>query len=177
MRLRLGSASAVLAASLFLLSPAACGEELTRSTVTAPRLDVAYRNCPTPATAGAACRAFHGENSVFTGSYCAYEGCFQISYGTGLRLVAADELGPFPRQWNAWLDGTVVGGYCNLVSRNKLTHVLIPDGLTKCTVNLGVNGQVYHEHFASNPTLGCLGWMECTEPPVALPQSSRVAQH
>ena len=123
-----------------------------------------YGGCPTDLDA--TCRSFHGPYSVATGS-CAYEACFEMAYGREVRVVAADELGDFPKTWFAWHEGTMApagGIVCGLTEEGKKkTRVEIPVDQFRCKVDLTTSERVYHEHFASNPTSGCLGWLECTE--------------
>jgi hypothetical protein len=117
-----------------------------------------YANCPTDADA--VCRLYHGAYSHATG-YCVYEACFEISKGAEVKVVAADELGDFPKLWLVWHEGTMTPHSCVLREQRRKTKVQIPGD--KCYADLDINGRLYHEHFASNETTKCLGWVECTE--------------
>ena len=123
-----------------------------------------YGHCPDPAVV---CELFH-PGSILTG-FCEDGACFEMSYGSELRLVAADDLGPFPKIWFAWPQGSMNGSGpfpCNVTQQNKnKTVVEIP--ALRCQADLVTDNATYHEHFASNPNTGCLGWVECRENPLA----------
>jgi hypothetical protein len=129
-----------------------------------------YGNCPTDPNL--ACQSFHGIYSVATG-YCVYGMCFDMSSGnrSGIRVVAADELGSFPKTWFVWTDGlispapNILG--CSVTSQGKKkVRVDIPEDQIRCLARLLVGTDIYVQHFASNPVSGCLAWLECTLPKV-----------
>jgi hypothetical protein len=125
-----------------------------------------YGNCPTDGDA--LCRLYHGVESRAT-RWCTYDTCFEMNYGDEIRVVAADERGDFPRTWFTWseerlthLPGTPYP--CDLTREGKTkTRVEIPEPGFRCTAALSTGEDLYHEHFASNPTSGCLAWIECKE--------------
>ena len=127
----------------------------------------AYGNCPNPYTF---CHFYHPESEM-TG-FCGYEACFEInSSADGVSAVrAADDSGDFPKTWSVWHEGTLepAGTYpCLLTGKENKSRVHIRDEYVppKCRVDLLTNDghYKYHEHFASNPSTGCLGWVECKE--------------
>lgn len=130
-------------------APVAAGEEVTP--------DVTYGGCPP--SPQEYCAAFHSGSTAL--SWCTFEACFEMSYGGEIRVVAADELGPFPRTWFVWGWGDLLYASCTLTPKQHKTRVEIPDGRTNCRFQLEIGDYWYHEHFASNPTSGCLAWLEC----------------
>lgn len=136
----------------------AAGEEVT--------LDVPYGNCPTVEEGQLLCKAYHGDEAVLN-SYCTYEACFEMSYGEEVRVVAADELGAFPRTWFVWGMGDDISySSCYLTSQTHKTRIEIPPDKIppRCRISLEFPEFHYGEHFVSNPTNGCLGWLECKLP-------------
>jgi hypothetical protein len=133
------------------------------------------QGCPNPVTF---CSGAHPGSSV-TGQ-CGNEECFGIVEskidGSGIRIVAGDD-GDFPRRWFAWHKGTMTpaGTFkCGLEEKQQRTFVKIPPTVNtpttivkhnrRCRADLDINGQLYHEHFVSNPDTKCVGWVECKEP-------------
>ncbi len=119
------------------------------------------------------CRFYHpvAINLAATG-WCLGETCFEMSYGEHIRIVAADELGDFPKLWFAWLPegehlvNIYPGDKCLLQEQGvKKTRVTIPSDapIPRCKTELLVGPYRYHEHFASNSSTRCLGWIECRE--------------
>jgi hypothetical protein len=144
-----------------------CGEEAKAPlSVLGPALNqVQYGSCATT-TPQEGCDSYH-PGSVAT-AFCEGEACFDMSYGQELRVVAADESGDFPRTWFAWHKGnmTPAGGFaCGLRASGNKTRVEIPVDPPRCSADLQTNEYLYHEHFVSNPSTGCLAWLECREPP------------
>jgi hypothetical protein len=88
-----------------------------------------------------------------------------MNRGVDVRIVAADELGNFPKRWFAWTNGQAIttGFGCALTKSGNKIRVEIPAALSRCSFDLFTNGYVYHEHFGSNPESGCLVWLECQE--------------
>ena len=148
---------------------AACGSDVPTSigrlpvSVTTDALTTSYGGCPASATAF--CSAFHAGSEPT--AWCAYDGCFEMTSGGEVRVVAADEQGPFPRTFFVWTDHsltpTALEG-CVLTEKHNKTRVDLPDGGTRCAASLTTSEYVYFEHFASNPISGCLGWIECRRP-------------
>ncbi len=123
-----------------------------------------------------ACQLYHPYAPGLLGTaYCLGDDCFYMSYGERIRVVAADELGDFPQTWFVWTrageDLVNTGGSeeCLLSgnANNTWDHnrINIPPENTRhrCKAELETGGYLYHEHFASNPTTRCLGWLECRE--------------
>ncbi len=113
------------------------------------------------------CQLFHPGTEV-TG-FCAYESCFEMSYGAESRVVAADESGDYPKKFFVWHDGEMTpppAGWisCELTNQRHKTRTEIPEDQIRCTADLRTTENLYHEHFASNPANRCLGWVECKEP-------------
>ena len=120
-----------------------------------------YGVCP---DGNQACSLFH-PGSVMT-SFCLFRDCFEMSYADEGRVVAADELGFFPKTWFAWNSGTLTPGAgisCNLAKSGNKTRIEIPAGQSKCSADLTTLEHLYHWHIVSNPTTGCLAWLECRE--------------
>jgi hypothetical protein len=118
-----------------------------------------YGTCPDPVVA---CRLFHGPNIIAT-AWCAFEDCFEMSYGSEARVVAADEWGDFPKMFFVWHEGTMTPGGipCILKERGHKTRVEIPETEIRCSAKLETIEHLYYEHFVSNPKSGCLAWLEC----------------
>ena len=136
-----------LAASLVLSSP-----------VTSSAQD--YANCPT--NAQQLCDLFH--TGTTPKNYCMYQECFDMSYAEEGRLVAADERGFFPKTWFMWHSGTLAPSGlfpCNVTRSGNKDRVEIAG--VRCQSTLTTSGHLYYEHFVSNPTTGCLGWIECQQ--------------
>lgn len=135
------------------------------ATAVALQLDDVYASCPYEAAelATRTCSTYH-PGSTITG-YCFLDTCFEMSYGDELRFVAADELGPFPGTWFAWHNGSITpaAGFipCGLTTSGRKTRLEIPTPGTRCAVAFSTAEHLYFEHIASNPTSGCLGWVEC----------------
>jgi len=158
------------------LLSAACGDAPTTSDVNVAEpkdaalltagdevtVDVPYGNCPTVEQAQFLC--YLHESAVLT-SYCTYEACFEMSYGEEVSVVAADELGAFPRTWFMWGMGYDVSySSCSLTLKQHKTRIEIPLDPSFCYVSLEFPEFNYSEHFASDPASGCLGWFECKKP-------------
>jgi hypothetical protein len=132
----------------------AAGEEVT--------LDVPYGGCPTDAQA--TCNLHHPLVETTPTAWCQYEACFEMSYGEEVKVVAADELGAFPKMWHVWHEGTMEpagSSPCLLTRRGSKTNVEFPGN--RCRADLTIGENLYYEHFASNPTNGCLAWLECKQ--------------
>lgn len=129
------------------------------------QVDDPYASCPwdPPAFAALSCATYH-PGSTMT-AYCALGACFEMTYGDEVRLVAADELGAFPKVWFAWHEGVIAPSAgltpCVLTNRGNKTRLEIP--VIRCAVALTTAEHLYYLHFASNPTNGCLGWVECKQ--------------
>jgi hypothetical protein len=122
--------------------------------------------CPNPEYL---CGYYH-PGSMVTG-YCILDDCFTKSHAAAVSVVAADDEGLYPRRWNMWLKDdheTYLTGsfYCSFDRKNKKIKVWIegPDpALPICRLDLESEVYKFYEHFGSNPSSGCLGWLECTE--------------
>lgn len=119
------------------------------------------QGCPDPQYI---CTHYH-PGSVAT-NYCGYAECFQMNYGTEMRVTAVDEQGLFPRTWHAWHSGSLVTPMnCDTKRSGNKTKLTIPDPGVRyiCMVTQQMSdGRLYYHHFASNPNSGCLGWVECS---------------
>jgi hypothetical protein len=156
-----------LVATFFLLvGPAACADTATDLVINEPRYQ--YQNCPPAEAAPALCELFHPEAvAIEATAFCIYADCFEMSYGEATRVVAADELGAFPKMWFAWTKAEMVAQAgdppCVLSQRGNKTRAEIPDGAIRCRADITFGDYVYHEHFASDHFTGCLAWLECKE--------------
>ena len=155
----------VLCAILPLLL-AACTSDAPTSvnqapvSVTGDILPASYGQCPLEY-----CSLAHPGSE--TSAYCTYEGCFEMTYSPELRVVAADEQGPFPRTFFVWTDRSLTPSGaipCILTERGTKIRVDLPAGATRCRADVTTDEYLYFEHFSSNPRSGCLGWVECREP-------------
>ena len=124
----------------------------------------AFAGCP---PAALICSYYH-PGSIVTGS-CEGDQCLEVNYGGGIKVVAGDDSGDFPRMWFAWHEGTMTLPQglvpCELrekqLKKSVKTRLEIPEGGARCSVDVMVGEHLYYEHFASNPTSQCLGWVEC----------------
>lgn len=165
--------SALLVLLIFVVVGApAGGQNATKLDINEHIQQIQSGPCPDPYTY---CAMAH-PGSIPTG-YCAYGACFEMSYGGEVRVVAADDSGDFPRKWFIWHKDLIksVGGSCTSTFQNKnKIRVDIPEERIKCRLDWETSEYLYHEHFASNPATGCLGWVECREPRTNLrPQTLR----
>ncbi len=130
-----------------------------------------YPQCPDP-------YAFCAASGSIPTAGCKFEDCFEMNYSavSGIRVAVVDEFGDFPKMWFMWQqknqEGTIIpigNPPCEVTERGSKTLLEIPETslLARCKVDLSTGGQVYHEHFVSNPASGCLAWLECM--PVAAP--------
>lgn len=173
MRAAVVSVRAFAVSSLLAIAGiAACREGTTESegsglrpgAVAEPRwaLDASYGGCPIDEQA--TCTLYHPGSTV--SGYCAYGACFEMSHGEAIRVVAADELGAYPKVWFAWHQGMVTptgSPACVMTQRGNKTRVEIPAPNQRCSMDLTTDGYVYHELFASNTSRGCLAWLECKQ--------------
>lgn len=125
-------------------------------------LPTSYGPCPDPVLY---CSAVHPGSEA--SAYCAFDACFEMTVSDELRMVAADEQGLFPRTFFVWTDRPLTAADCVLTKSGKKIRVELPAGATRCRADLSSGEYVYFEHFASNPTSGCLGWLECRLPVAA----------
>lgn len=136
--------------------------------------------CPIPENY---CPAVHQGTTT---AFCGYEQCKKgvTSEASGIKVEAPSGEG-FPMVWFVSSTGKLKAGNftfkCELVEQKDRTLVRIPRVVNipatanapaktvkdniKCGVDLDIgDGQVYHEHFVSNPEKQCLGWVECQQP-------------
>ena len=126
---------------------------------------LAFGACPPDPDA--VCRAYHGQYAVWTGGGCAYGECFEMSYAEAARAHTMGDETLFPRQFFVWTVGTPnpEGMFPCLIEKNGgKWRTELPPQSNICRMDITVSGQVYFEHFVSNPPSGCLGWVECTVP-------------
>jgi hypothetical protein len=150
---------------------AACAEKPAPTEAFAPAFSYGTPGCFPGWTATQVCQLFEGPSATAT-AYCMYGECFEMNYGELVRVVAADERGEYPRTWFAWGDATLEGigaPGCVLTQERKKTRVEIPADDIRCKARATVGTNTYHEHFASDPTKQCLGWLECKVPVVPAP--------
>ncbi len=127
---------------------------------------VLAQGCPPLSAADAICRSYHGPSAVWTGGGCLYAECFEMSYGEAGRAHTMGDETLFPKLFFMWTPGTP-NGYtsCQIEQSGNKFKLEIPAGSTRCRTDFLVGSQTYHQHFASNPSTGCLVWMECKIPP------------
>jgi len=129
-----------------------------------PLVAFAQGSCPDPVWA---CHYFNGSTATPTGG-CLFAECFDMSYSEASRAIAVggDET-LFTKKFHLWTSGTnavPVGTACTAdASGNKWKIALGPTAV-KCQVAVSTPDAVYYEHFVSNPTTGCLAWLECKVP-------------
>jgi len=158
---------------LLTVGTAACGVDpsgIDDSTMEVPAVVSSqwqgpYEACPlAPADLAAAACTYHPGSAV--NAYCPGGECFKMNYGGEARLVAADELGVFPKTFFAWHEGatTPVGlNACLVRERGNKTRIDIPAELSRCVLRLTTAQHLYYWHFVSNPSNGCMGWAECKQ--------------
>jgi hypothetical protein len=122
---------------------------------------LAQAECPNPRRACEHYSAIVGIPAVSTGKYCEGPECFEGTYVSEARIVAAEDEGPFPRTWEVWGEGYLVNYSCAdpLDYRNEKTGFKVPD--TNSCALVFLTDSTYVWLITSDPDSECLGVAEC----------------
>ena len=137
-----------------------------------------YDECTlTPASAPDFCAKNPGHLGATLDGFCLGGWCFNLNAGAYRQnsavfdVVAQGGQGEFPKWWTATTSGNLSNKPgatypCTVSNAGTFMKTIMIDAdpakEPKCVTQLNTTGNViYYEHFVSNPTTQCLGWVSC----------------